>query len=70
MSPKHNTTRNDLFVVRFWLEDTNGAAEGQSGWGRQGPEGRDWGEPRVQRLGRAGKRFEGYARNEFAPISG
>jgi len=32
MSPKHRTTRNHLFLVRFWSQDT-GAAEGQSGWG-------------------------------------
>lgn len=33
MSPKHHTTRNDLFLVRFWLEDTSGESDGQSGWG-------------------------------------
>jgi len=33
MPPKHRTTRSDLFLVRFWLEDTDGASEGQSGWG-------------------------------------
>jgi len=33
MSPKHRTNRSDLFIVRFWLEDMSGEAEGQSGWG-------------------------------------
>jgi hypothetical protein len=33
MSPKHHTTRNDLFLVRFWLEDISSESEGQSGWG-------------------------------------
>ena len=33
MSPKHRTTRNDLFLVRFWLEDMSSEADGQSGWG-------------------------------------
>ena len=34
MSPKHRTTRNDLFLVRFWLEeDMSSEPEGQSGWG-------------------------------------
>ncbi len=33
MSPKHRTNRNDLFLVRFWLDDTSGESEGQSGWG-------------------------------------
>jgi hypothetical protein len=28
MSPKHRTTRNNLFLVRFWLEDTNGTSDG------------------------------------------
>ena len=33
MPPKHRTTRNDLFLVRFWLEDMSSNSEGQSGWG-------------------------------------
>jgi hypothetical protein len=34
MSPKHRTTRNDLFLVRFWLEeDMSSEVDGQSGWG-------------------------------------
>lgn len=33
MSPKHHTTRNDLFVVRFWLQEVSGESEGQSRWG-------------------------------------
>ncbi len=33
MSPKHRTNRNDLFLVRFWLEDMSSESEGQSGWG-------------------------------------
>ena len=50
MPPKHRTTRSDLFLVRFWLEDTDGASERQSGWGGkvqravdgQAREFRDW----------------------------
>ncbi len=33
MPPKHHTTRNDLFLVRFWLQDTSSEPEGQSRWG-------------------------------------
>ena len=33
MSPKHHTNRNNLFLVRFWLEDMSSESEGQSGWG-------------------------------------
>jgi hypothetical protein len=33
MSPKHRTNRNDLFLVRFWLEDLNSESEAQRGWG-------------------------------------
>ena len=33
MSPKHRTNRNDLFLVRFWLQDMSSQPEGQSQWG-------------------------------------
>jgi hypothetical protein len=33
MSPKHHTSRNDLFLVRFWLQDTSSESEGQITWG-------------------------------------
>jgi len=33
MSPKHRTSRNDLFLVRFWLEDVSTESDGKSGWG-------------------------------------
>src|SRR4051812_39041555 len=35
MSPKHRhqTNRNDLFLVRFWREDMSDESERQSGWG-------------------------------------
>jgi hypothetical protein len=33
MSPKHRTNRNDLFLVRFWLQDRNSQPEGQIQWG-------------------------------------
>jgi hypothetical protein len=32
MSPKHRTTRNDLFLVRFWLEDMSSESEEQRRW--------------------------------------
>ena len=32
MSPKHRTTRNDLFLVRFWLEDISSETEEQNRW--------------------------------------
>ncbi len=33
MSPKHRTNRNDLFLVRFWLQDMSSQPEGQIQWG-------------------------------------
>lgn len=33
MPPKHRTSRNELFLVRFWLNDISSAADGQSNWG-------------------------------------
>jgi len=33
MSPKHRTNRNDLFLVRFWLQDRSSQPEGQIQWG-------------------------------------
>lgn len=33
MPAKHHTTRNDLFLVRFWLQDMGSDSDGQNGWG-------------------------------------
>ena len=33
MPPKHHTSRNDLFIVRFWLQDLSSDAEEQRRWG-------------------------------------
>lgn len=51
MPPKHRTNRNDLFLVRFWLEDMSGESEGRGAWGGrvqravsgESHEFRDWG---------------------------
>ncbi|MEO8284808.1 MAG: hypothetical protein ABI670_00030 [Chloroflexota bacterium] len=33
MPPRHRTNRNDLFLVRFWLEDMSSESEGPHRWG-------------------------------------
>jgi len=36
MPPNHRTNRNDLFVVRFWLEDMSSESAGSTGQRRWG----------------------------------
>ena len=32
MTARHLTKHTDLFLVRFWAQDTNDIPDGQSGW--------------------------------------